>query len=308
MYLGIKHILLFAVLVFSFYHVIASTDTLNTQEPKKWYREIKEFRKVANDTIAVDKYKQKYGKDFWKLAAVSGKLDLKDNSVKYPRLVKWGVDLYNWGDKTFNSYDTAYVVSTGKRWKLILKNDNWLDFYDLKLPKSVSVGMSSDMSPNLNASISYMAISLGYTLNLDYLLGGEPITHRRWDFSFTSSLIALDAYYSENTGNTNITRLGDTYRHYNIFNSEFNFSGLELESAGVDLYYFFNNQKYSQSAAYSYSKYQKRSAGSFIGGLTFSHQNVKFDLNALPEKFIEELPSEQRHYHVFYRDYCVMLG
>lgn len=308
MYLRVKYILLFVLLVFSFYYVNASTDTLNMPKQKKWYSEIKEFRKVADDTIAVDKYKQEYGTDFWKLAALTGKLNLKDKTVKYPRFVKWCVDLYNWGDETFNSYDTTYVTGTGKRWKLIMKNDNWMDFYNLKLPKSIRVGMSSDVSPNLNANISYMAVSLGYTLNLDYLFGGEPVKHRRWDFSFTCSLVALDAYYSKNTGSTNVTRLGNAYHNYNIFNSEYKFSGLELESVGIDLYYFLNNKKYSQGAAYSYSKYQKRSAGSFIGGVTFSRQNVKFDLNALPDKFVEELHSDQRRYHVFYRDFCVMLG
>ena len=137
MYLRIKYILLFVLLVFSFYYVNASTDTLNMPKQKKWYSEIKEFRKVADDTIAVDKYKQEYGNDFWKLAALTGKLNLKDKTVKYPRFVKWCVDLYNWGDETFNSYDTTYVTGTGKRWKLIMKNDNWMDFYNLKLPKSI---------------------------------------------------------------------------------------------------------------------------------------------------------------------------
>lgn len=314
MYLKIKYIILFVLLVFSCYNVNASADnynvedTLDVQEPEKWYKKIREFRENAKDTIAVAKYKQEYGDDFWKLAALSGKLDLKDETVKYPRFVKWCVDLYNWGDNTFNSYDSAYVVGTGKRMKLTLKNDNWMDFYDLKLPKSISVGMSSDMSSNLSASLSYMALSFSYAMNLDYLFAGKPVAHRRYDLSFTCSLIAFDAYYSKNTGNTNLTYLGDTYRNYNIFKSEHKFSGLTLESAGIDAYYFFNNKKYSQAAAYSYSKYQKRSAGSFIGGLTFSRQNVKFDFNALPEDVVKELSSDQRNYHVFYRDYCVMFG
>ncbi len=283
-------------------------DTLSTKKMEKWYNRIREYRRLSMDSSKVKAFKKEYGNDFWKIATLSGRLDLKDESVKYPKFIKWCVDLYNWGDRTFNSYDTAYVVGTGKRWKLIVKNDNWVDFYDLKLPKSIRVGMASDIAPNLSASISYMALSFSYMMNMDYLFGGEPATHRKFDLNFSCSLIAFDAYYSKNTGNTNITKLGKSYHNYNIFNSEYKFSGLTLESAGIDLYYFGNNRKYSQGAAYSYSKYQKRSAGSFIGGVTISRQNVKFDFNALPVAIIDMLPSDKRNYHVYYRDFCFMLG
>lgn len=313
MYLKLKHTILLCVLVLSSVMAYAGDDdivgdTLGERKVGKWYNRIWDYRKVAVDSSAVDAFKKEYGDNFWKIAVLSGKLNFKDKSVKYPRFIKWCMDFYNWGDKTFNSYDTAYVVGTGKRWKLMAKNDNWIDFYDLKLPKSIRVGMSSDLAPNLSASISYMALSFSYMMNLDYLFGGEPVTHRKFDLNFSCSLIALDAYYSKNTGNTNITKLGNSYHNYNIFNSEYNFSGLTLEATGVDVYYFFNNRKYSQGAAYSYSKYQKRSAGSFIGGFTVSRQNVKFDFNALPESIIGELPTDKRKYHVHYKDYCFMFG
>lgn len=301
------------LLVLSHFTAIASMDdivgdTLGMRKTEKWYNKIWEYRKSANDPSAIDSFRNEYGDDYWKLAVMSGKLNLKDKSVKYPRFVKMCVDFYNWGDRTFNSYDTAYVVGTGKRWKLMVKNDNWIDFYNLKLPESIHIGMVSDIAPNLSASISYMALSFSYMLNLDYLFGGEPVKHRRFDLNFSCSLIAFDVYYSKNLGYTNITQLGDTYRNYNFFNSDYHFTGLTLESFGVDMYYFFNNKKYSQGAAYSYSKYQKRSAGSFISGLTFSRQNVKMNFNTLPDEIIEELPADKRKYHVHYRDYCFMLG
>ena len=282
-------------------------DTLSTRKMEKWYNQIREFRKVADDTTARDSFRVEYGDDYWKLAALSGKLDLKDKTVKYPKFIKTCVDLYNWGDRTFNSYDTAYVVGTGKRFKLMVKNDNWLDFYNLKLPQGLRIGMSSDISCNFGAYISYMAVSFGYMLNMDNVFGGEPVKHKRFDLNFSCALVAFDAYYSKNTGNTNITRLGN-YRNYNLFKADYKFSGLTLESYGVDMYYFFNNRKYSQGAAYSYSKYQKKSSGSAISGLTFSRQNIKIDFNSLPQDIIEKLPSDQRNYHIYYNDYCIMLG
>lgn len=283
-------------------------DSVSDRKMEKWYNRIREFRKVAGDEAVRDSFMEEYGMDYWKLAALSGKLDLKDEKVKYPRFIKACIDVYNWGDRTFNGYDTAYVVGTGKRWKLMTKIDNMVDFYDLKLPQSIRVGMSSKLDNNIGAHISYMALSFGYTFNMDNLFAGEPIKRKRFDLNFSCSLIAYDAYYSKNTGSTNIMRLGNYYRDYNIFDADYRFSGVTLEAYGVDMYYFFNNRKYSQGAAYSYSKYQKKSAGSFIGGLTISRQNVKIDFNQLPEEIIDELPSDKRSYHINYNDYCVMLG
>ena len=312
MFFHLRHIVSIFLLVLSCFVVKASRDdivgdTLGEKKMEKWYNQIWRYRQYASDSALVDSFKTEYGRDFWKLAALSGKLDLKDETIKYPRFIKWAVDVYNWGDRTFNTYDTAYVVGTGKKWKLQIKQDNWLDFYHLKQPENLRIGMASDLAPNIGASITYMAVSFGYSMNVDNLIAHEPVKHKRFDFSFVCSLIALDAYYNKNTGNTNINRLND-YRNYNIFKYDYKFSGLTLESYGIDMYYFFNNKKYSQGAAYSYSKYQKKSAGSAISGISLSRQNVMIDFNSLPESIIDRLPNDRRNYHIFYNDYCIMLG
>ena len=273
----------------------------------KWYNQIWKYRGVESDSILEDSLKVAFGKNYWKWAILSGKLDLRDDDVEYPKFVKFCLDVYNWGSRTFNTYDTAYVVGTGKKWKLMLKNDNWFNTYHLMLPTGIRADMHSDVACNIGGSISYMAASLGYMYNIDNLFGGERMKHKKWEFQFTCALIAFDAYYSKNTGSTNLTRLG-SYTDYNLFKSNYNFSGLKLESYGIDLYYFFNNKKYSQSAAYSYSKYQKKSAGSAIAGVTISRQDIRMDFNDLPVDVREELPQDKRNYHIKYNDYCLMVG
>ena len=305
-----RHIVLLLLMLFSCSILYANNigeDIIDAEKQEKWYKLVKSYRRIANDSVARDSFKAKYENDYWKIALASGTLDFEDKSVKYPSFVQFCVDVYNWGNKTFNTYDTDYVVGTGKNWKLQLKNDNWLDFYQMRFPEGVNIGMSSDVATNVGGSISFMAVSLGYMVNLDNLIGDEPMKHKRLDFNFSCALIALDAYYSKNTGNTNITKLGD-YTNFNVFNSDYKFSGLSLKSYGFDLYYFFNNRKYSQGAAYSYSKYQKKSAGSIISGITMSHQNVMIDFNRLPENIISQLPNEKLDYHIYYNDFCLMLG
>ena len=40
---------------------------------------------------------------------------------KFPKLC---IDAYRWGDRTFNTYNSNYVVGTGKKWNIKLKSNN----------------------------------------------------------------------------------------------------------------------------------------------------------------------------------------
>ena len=101
-------------------------------------------------------------------------------------------------------------------------------------------------------------------------------------------------------------RLGD-YNDGRWFKYEF--PGLRLESYGIDVYYFFNNKRYSHGAAYSFSKIQKRSAGSLIAGLTVSSQDVDIDFSGLPDDMKSYLPEpDKQDYRFRYYDYCLVAG
>ena len=62
---------------------------------------------------------------YWKRALRHLQLDINDTTVKYPSFIDFCVNVYRWGDRTFNGYDSTYVVSTNKKWKLMVKNNNW---------------------------------------------------------------------------------------------------------------------------------------------------------------------------------------
>ena len=66
---------------------------------------------------------------YWWRALKHGKVNFKDSTMGYPKFVMFCYRTYVWGDRAFNSYDSSYVVSTGKNWKLILKSNNWVDSY-----------------------------------------------------------------------------------------------------------------------------------------------------------------------------------
>lgn len=256
-------------------------------------------------TDSVIEMRKKQSRDYWKEQLMKGKLNIYDESIQYPSFLQFCVDVYRWGDRVFNSYDPDYVVGTGYKFKTFIKNEEWLESYMMRFPDKTSVAMATNISVNMGAYVSYMAVSLGYSQELNSFLGNANKGQTKLAFQFNCSRFAAEFYYYKNSGGTNIHRLGQ-YKDGHWFSEQF--PGLSMESYGVDVYYFFNNKKYSHGAAYSYSKIQKRSAGSMIAGVTISHQNVGIDFNSLSDILKTQLPEDRMTYRFKYNDYCFLLG
>ena len=109
---------------------------------------------------------------YWWRAMKHGKINFKDSTMGYPKFVMFCYNTYMWGDKAFNSYDTAYVKPTGKNWKLFLKNNNWFDSYIGTPFKDMKVIMNSHLVSNIGVTLSFMAVSLGYSVSIINLIHG----------------------------------------------------------------------------------------------------------------------------------------
>ncbi|MBD5355449.1 MAG: DUF4421 domain-containing protein [Bacteroides sp.] len=241
---------------------------------------------------------------WWNLLK-KGKLNMADTSVIYPKFIKFCVDVYNWGDRTFNSYDTDYVVGTGKRWKARIVNENWVDNYLMTLPLGLKTDMLSNLYSNIGAYLQYMAVSYGYTYDMANIVGGSSTDHKKWEFGFNCARFNVEMYYQENTGGTYLRKFGK-YRKGHLF-KEF-FPGVNLHNFGVEAYYFFNNRRYSQGAAYNFSKIQKKSQGSFIIGANYTNQKIRFDFSQLPEDMLPFLTIPAQSYLFHYKSYSMILG
>ncbi|MDE6152845.1 MAG: DUF4421 domain-containing protein [Muribaculaceae bacterium] len=224
---------------------------------------------------------------------------------KFPRFC---INTYRWGDKFFNSYDSTYVVGTGKRFNIKLRTESWTDFYNFYFDEEPRTRMVMMSNPTTSAGfwLTYMAVSVGYDMNVGKYFGGGE-SRRKWSFQFNCSLFAADAYFSSNNVGSTITRIGPK-GHTRA--TDIDFSGINNKSWGLDLYYFFNHKNYSQAAAFSFSKIQRKSSGSFYAGLSFWGLSYDFDFNGLPEDVKMQLPLSQ--YNYYYRtksnNYAMRLG
>ena len=244
---------------------------------------------------------------YWESVIFRHGWSINDTSIIYPPVLDFGFKAYRWLNHALNYYDTAYVVNpgktSGKKWKIMLKNNNWLDFYSGHLSEWRSyVQLNSDVTSLFGFQICGMGLSVSYMFNVRDLLAGKFIHNRRLQFSMTTSRFFVEGYYRKNDESTvHIYRLGP-------WEGDQIFSGLKRESYGLDAYYIFNHTHYSQAAAYSFSKYQKRSSGSLLGGIYLSHQDIVMDMSKLPNEMIKYLPDEMTDYRFRYRDIGVMVG
>ena len=243
---------------------------------------------------------------YWWRALKHGKIDLDGGTIDYPAFIDFCWKVYKWGDKAFNSYDTAYVVGTGKNWKFMFKSNNWSDTYTGEPMDDVNFDMRSKLTANMGFQLSFMAVSVGYTVGITNLINHEKVS-TKLDFSFTCARFAADAYYMENRGTTTawFKWKENGEKHKYKFNE---FGGLHRKAYGLSVYYFFNNYRYAQAAAYCFSKYQKRNAGSLIAGICLQHRDMGIELDELPPAVQEQIPPGEEMPRFLYNDYCVLLG
>ncbi|MDE6810958.1 MAG: DUF4421 domain-containing protein [Muribaculaceae bacterium] len=243
-------------------------------------------------------------RNWWHLLR-KGELDMRDSTVEYPRFIRFCRDVYLWGDKTFNSYDTTYVVGTGKNWKARIGFDGWSDSYHINLNRTMPLTMFSTPYTSAAIYLHFMAVSINQTIDLTNLCFNKPVNHKKFEFGFNCARFSLDLAFNSNTGGSYIRTFGE-YNQGRIFRQYF--SGVNLNSFTADLYYYFNNRKYANGAAYNYSKFQKKSAGSFILGFTYSYEDISLDFTKLPEFLLPYMKVEPNSYKFNYFNYCVLLG
>ncbi len=218
--------------------------------------------------------------------AISFALDSIAEWGAFPRFV---VKTYRWGDDFFNGYDTTYVEGTGYKFNAKAKSDSWVNTYRFYLPNNVNMSMRSDPSTSIGAYLTYLAVSAGYDKNVSRFFGSNNEKAReQFSFGFSCMLFSFDMQFVKNTGGVKINSFGSP--GHNI-NPNLAFDGLESTLFGFDAYYFFNHKKYSQAAAFNFSRIQLKSQGSWFAGVSFYNQNFNFNFADLPDYMRDALPS-----------------
>ena len=246
-----------------------------------------------------------YYRQNWVKQLFANGFRINEPGINYPKFMRFCLNVYNWGDRTFNSYDPEYVVGTGKNWKLYLNSHNWAQSYALFFPENLNVRMLSNVYSDLGPSINFMAVGLSYTFNANELFGHPVAQRRNFDWNFTCALFTFRYTRQSTGGGVTIMNFGK-YNDGHHISQDFN--DIRQKSTTIDGYYFFNHRRYSHAAAYCYSKYQLKSAGTLICGINYERQDVGINFSSLPADMLEYVPEGRMDYKFNYADYNIIVG
>lgn len=227
-----------------------------------------------------------------------------DSIAEKGKFARFCVDTYRWGDKFFNGYDPAYVSGTGYKFNAKATAEMWADSYGFTFENGTQMSMLPLPSASIGLHLTYLAVSLGYDLNLNKFFDGAESGRRRWNFQFNCMLFCVNLNFISDNGGTRIRRFyadGETtYPHLG-------FHGIDNSEWGIDVYYFINHKRYSQAAAFNFSRIQLQSGGSFFAGLSIKGQDYKFNFNSLPENMKTAIPLENEGYRYTLKTHCYFL-
>lgn len=232
---------------------------------------------------------------------------INDPRIRYPKFPNFCRKIYNWGNKTFNTYDPAYVVGTGKNWKINLNATAWMQSYGYLFDMTNGekwenrVIMRSNFNYDFGVHLSFMAVSVGYTWNVNRLANIHHSPRSTFDFDFSCALFTAELRMQSTSGNTRIERFGKYNGGHKV---NIPLDGVHTDLLSVSAYYYFNHRKFSQAAVYKFSKYQKRSAGSWMLGVSYTQQKIEMDFSELDPDVLafkpESLPLQSNfNFHDF---------
>lgn len=168
-----------------------------------------------------------------------------------------------------------------------------------------SITLAPDNSNKVGLYLGWRWIFLGYSFDIS---GNSPQTDL--NFSFYTAAVGIDLFYRERNEGYRVRKLNGFYQDNNRDLTDFNrrFDGLTVKQRGMNLYYIFNNRRFSYRAAYSHTTNQRISTGSFILGLTYNEQSFLFDHSKFDIPIREQIDNELKFENVRYKDFSINFG
>ena len=160
-------------------------------------------------------------------------------------------------------YDTNYVVRPDGRLTLKLRlNQTGNDFHAKGTVNGVysKADLKTSHKTTMSIGASYRGVSASLSLNPGKMSGAYK--DYEFNLNYYSSSISLDFSYQRSESLT-----GDVYRDDNL--SQMESGDLTLKVVNFAGYYAFNHRRFSFPAAFNQSYIQRRSAGSWLAGISY---------------------------------------
>lgn len=190
----------------------------------------------------------------------------------------------------FSDFDTLYISPNRYNYALMATHFSNFEYYSVtsEFPQPQKLSFSPNPHNKIGLYFGWRWIFLGWSVDIDdiYRKTNRKNKGTEFDLSLYSSKLGVDIFYRRTGNNYKIHKIRGFYDEIPSDYSE-DFSGLKVDIKGLNLYYIFNNRKFSYPVAFSQSTNQRRNAGTFIAGFSISKHNLDFDYQQLPA-YIQE--------------------
>ena len=213
--------------------------------------------------------------------------------------------------KQINAIDTNYISPNLYNLAFMLEHSTWYEHYQLGTNQNNLI-QKLNFSPNLGTKMGiyfgWRWIFLGYTFDVEDLFGENKNKPKKKEMSLNiySSKFGMDLYYRKTGSDFKLRSQEGFNLDEQIKNIQFD--GLQSNIIGLNAYWIFNHKKFSYPAAYSQSTNQRKSAGSFMAGFSYSRHKIFFDHNKLPDPIKENLNQQLQFNKIKYSDYSLGFG
>ena len=214
--------------------------------------------------------------------------------------------------KDFNAIDTTYISPNLYNLAFMLEHSTWYEHYRLgnnSKDNPQHLNFSPTLGTKLGVYFGWRWIFLGYTFDIEDLFGDNKNKPKKKEMSLNiySSKFGIDLYYRK-TGSDFKLRSNNGFNLNDTSLENIHFDGLESRIKGLNAYWIFNHKKFSYPAAYSQSTNQRRSAGSFMAGFSYSQHSISFDYEKLPVAILDRINPSLKFSHIKYSDYSLGFG
>ena len=166
----------------------------------------------------------------------------------------------------FSDFDTLYISPNRYNYALMATHFSNFEYYSVtsEQPQPQKLSFSPNPHNKIGLYFGWRWIFLGWSVDVDDIYRKTNRKNRgtEFDLSLYSSKLGVDIFYRRTGNNYKIHKIRGFSEDIPSNYSE-DFSGIKVDIKGLNLYYIFNNRKFSYPAAFSQSTNQRRNAGTF---------------------------------------------
>ena len=208
--------------------------------------------------------------------------------------------------ETLDKRDSLYVSPNIYDMTVMTQYSYGYEYYKFtSRDDSQSLSLKPENNNKVGLYVGWKWLFLGWSFDMTRNRAKKDIS-----LSFYTAKVGFDLLYRKREEGFKISETkgfvddsGESIKGYDPY-----FSGFSTKQKGFNVYYIFNNKRFSYPAAYSQTTNQRISAGSFILGLTYNEQTFRFNYSKIDPKLQLYVNDNLKFDKVKYKDLSVNFG